>query len=225
LVDTREKYDHLLGIYLPIGITIAVLVFAAFIFLVIRYRRRPGNDGMPSQRPLSHWFDIAWAAIVAAIVGLLLYVSLSTEGDVDKVSADPGLEVDVTAFQWGWRFTYPASGVTVVGDNYNPPTLTVPTDTTVRFEVVSRDVIHSFWIPDLRFKKDAFPDRTNTFDPTFPAGTMEGRCAEFCGLRHANMLFNVQAVPPSEFESWLQLEQRKQNAHPPPPAPPPGGET
>jgi cytochrome c oxidase subunit 2 len=225
LVDTREKYDHLLGIYLPIGIAVAVLVFAVFLFALVRYRRRPGNDGMPSQKESSSWIDAIWAMIVAATVGVLLYFSLSTESDVDQVSADPGLQVNVTAYQWGWRFTYPATGVTEVGDNLSPPTLMVPTDTTVRFEVVSRDVIHSFWIPDLRFKKDVFPDRTNSFDLTFTAGAMQGRCAEFCGLHHANMLFGVQAMPPAEFESWLKLEQHRQQAHPPPPNPPPGGET
>ncbi len=84
------------------------------------------------------------------------------------------------------------------------PTLTVPTDTTVRFTLRSNDVIHAFWVPDVRFKRDAFPNRTTEFDLRFDeAGRHEGICAEFCGLDHTIMRFEVDALPPSDFARWL----------------------
>jgi cytochrome c oxidase subunit II len=211
VVSTREEYDHLASVYLPIGIAITVLVFSFFLFAVVRYRRR--GERMPEQENRRlHWLEAVWALSVAAIVGVLLTITFTTESDVDALADDPGLEVEVTAFQWGWRFDYPESGVTVLGDNLDPPTLMVPTDTTVRFEVVARDVIHAFWIPELRFKKDVFPDRVNEFDLVFDEGTATGRCAEFCGLRHANMLFGVEAVPQDEFDSWLERRRRAEQA-------------
>ncbi len=84
------------------------------------------------------------------------------------------------------------------------PTLTVPTDTTVRFTLRSNDVIHAFWVPDVRFKRDAFPNRTTEFDLRFDeTGRHEGICAEFCGLDHTIMRFEVDALPPAEFARWL----------------------
>jgi cytochrome c oxidase subunit 2 len=213
-VSTREEYDSLLGLYVPIAIAVAVLVCALFIFAAIRYRRR--DERLPSQASRLSRLEAVWALAVAAIVAILLTVTFTTESDVDALAEDPGLEVDVTAFQWGWRFTYRESGVTILGDNLDPPTLVVPSETTVRFNLVARDVIHAFWIPELRFKKDAFPDRVNEFDLVFDEEAMQGRCAEFCGLRHANMLFDVQPMPPEEFEAWLvekrRAEQRREEA-------------
>jgi len=114
----------------------------------------------------------------------------------------------VTAFQWGWRFTYVGEGVTVVGDDRRPPTLVVPTDTTVQFTVRSRDVIHAFWIPELRFKRDAFPERESTFDLVFDEEESTGRCAEFCGLAHGEMTFDVVGMQSADFRAWLRTQRR-----------------
>jgi cytochrome c oxidase subunit II len=127
---------------------------------------------------------------------------------VIEVSADPGAELDVTAFQWGWRFTYPDEDVTVVGDDRRPPTLVVPIDETVRFTLTSRDVIHSFWIPEVRFKRDAFPNRETTFDLSFEQDDMTGRCAEFCGLAHGEMTFDVVGMDRDDFDDWLRTQRR-----------------
>lgn len=207
LIDTREEFDDLLGLYLPIGIAVAGIVFALVLFAVLRYRRR--GDEMPRQREGLPLAEALYALVLAAIVVALLAATFTTEDRVDRISDHPGLEVDVTAFQWGWRFTYPGEAVTVVGDDRRPPTLVVPTDTTVRFTLESRDVIHSFWIPELRFKKDAFPERENTFDLTFEEEDAVGRCAEFCGLAHGEMTFDVLALAPPDFRDWLRTQRRE----------------
>ncbi len=112
----------------------------------------------------------------------------------------------MTAFQWGWRFTYPG-GASEVGDQRHPPTLVVPTNETVRFILHSHDVIHAFWVPSLRFKRDAFPKRTTSFDLDFD-GSTTGRCAEFCGLAHSEMTFDVLGLSPPKFEDWLRTKQK-----------------
>jgi cytochrome c oxidase subunit 2 len=205
LIDTREEYDDLLALYLPIGIAVAAIVFGLVFFAVIRYRRR--DDELPAQREGMPLIEGLYAVLLAGIVALLLSATFSTEDEVDAVPDAPGLDIDVTAFQWGWRFDYP-HGVSVVGDDVKPPTLTVPTDTAVRFTLESRDVIHSFWIPELRFKRDAFPERDNTFDLVFSGDETLGRCAEFCGLAHGEMTFGVNALPPAEFDDWLATQRR-----------------
>ncbi len=119
----------------------------------------------------------------------------------------PALTVQVTGFQWCWRFDYVGKGVTVTGTcaHGNDPVLVLPTGRTIRFEVTSEDVIHGFWVPYLRFKTYAMPDHVNTFEVKLDsAGTWPGRCAVFCGLYHAFMDFSVHAVSPSAFSNWLR---------------------
>jgi cytochrome c oxidase subunit II len=115
--------------------------------------------------------------------------------------------VQVTAARWNWRFTYPDYGVTVAGSQV--PTLVVPTGTDVVFTGTSQDVIHSFWVPEMRFKQDVFPDSTVSWHLSFPHPQMaiSGECGEFCGLLHASMRFFVNAVSPAQFRQWIRTHQ------------------
>jgi cytochrome c oxidase subunit 2 len=81
----------------------------------------------------------------------------------------------------------------------------VPQGEAVRFNLTSVDVIHGFWIPEVRFKRDVFPSTTQSVTLVFPrAGSFQGQCSQFCGLRHADMLFDVRVVAPSAFVSWAR---------------------
>jgi cytochrome c oxidase subunit 2 len=206
LIDTREEFQDLWGVYLPIGVAVAAIIFGLVVFSVLRYRRR--GDELPDGREGPPILEGMYALVLVGVVVFLLAMTFRTDDRVIEVSGDPGAEVDVTAFQWGWRFTYPGEGVTVVGDDKRPPTLVVPLDTTVQFTLRSRDVIHSFWIPEVRFKRDAFPERETTFDLSFDEEDMIGRCAEFCGLAHGEMTFDVVAMEQAEFSDWLRTQRR-----------------
>ena len=117
--------------------------------------------------------------------------------------------MDVTGLQWGWRFQYPESDVTVVGDAHHPPTLVLPAGRTIGFDLVSVDVIHSFYVPAFLDKRDVVPGEENRVDVTTTRpGRFSGLCAEFCGLDHARMGFTVDVVPPSEFEAWLVAQRQ-----------------
>ncbi len=202
MIDTRHEFDDLLRLYLPIALAVVAIVFATVLFCVVRFRRREGRE--PSRRHSLPVVEGVYALTLAAIAALLITVTFRTEARVDSVRGRPGLVVRVTAFQWGWRFDYPQRGVSLLGNDRSPPTLAVPTGTTVRFQLTSRDVIHSFWIPAERFKRDAFPHRTTRFDLVFDsAGSNAGRCAEFCGLHHADMTFDVLSLSPRRFDQWL----------------------
>jgi cytochrome c oxidase subunit 2 len=201
VVDTQVEIQDLFDAYLWIGVAVAAIVFGAVIFAAIRYRRRPGRE--PSRLSDHKTGELAYVALLALIAAGLLVATFRTEDQVDAVSGDPALRIDVIAFQWGWTWRY-QDGTTVSGTNDAPPTFAVPTGETIRFTLRSRDVIHAFWIPEQRFKRDAFPNRTTQFDLDFDrAGMNGGVCAEFCGLRHSQMSFNVLALSPSDFGSWL----------------------
>lgn len=203
----RDEFQDLFAIYAPIGAAVFAVVLLAYIVIVVRFRRRggaTGPEGEPPQ-PRDHWrWEVAYAAGLAVVAAVIITFSLRAADRVDALSADPGLTIDVAAFKWQWAFTYRDQGVRIVGVEGEYPTLTVPTDTTVRFSLKSNDVIHSFWVPAVRFKRDAFPNRTTEFDLTFDeAGRHEGICAEFCGLDHTIMRFEVDALAPDEFQRWL----------------------
>src|SRR3954447_25759217 len=201
MVDTLVEVQELFDAYLWIGVGVAVIVFGAVGFAAVRYRRRPGHE--PSRKSEAMRAELAYVGVLVLIAAGLLTATFTTEDKVDAVSGDPALRVDVTAFQWGWTWTYPG-GVTVTGNSDAPPTFAVPTGRTVQFTLSSRDVIHAFWIPDQRFKRDAFPNRSTRFDLDFDHPGMNGGvCAEFCGLRHSQMAFNVLAPPPADFATWL----------------------
>lgn len=201
MADTRVEVQDLFDAYLWIAVGVAVIVFGAVGFAMVRYRRRPGRE--PSGK--SEWMsgELVYAGILVLIVAGLVTATFSTEDKVDAVSPHPALRVDVTAFQWGWTWTYP-DGTSVTGNSDSPPTFAVPAGRTVQFTLRSRDVIHAFWVPEQRFKRDAFPNRTTSFDLDFDhTGMNGGVCAEFCGLRHSQMAFNVLALSPADFQSWL----------------------
>jgi cytochrome c oxidase subunit II len=208
LETNSQAFQGLFTLYMAIGIAVTVLVLGTIVYAVIRYRRRDGAKPheVRGMKPL----EAVWVAVVAVIVVVLIVSTFRTEDRVDAVSGDPAQTIHVLAFQWGWRFTYPGAGITTAGTGQRPPTLVVPSGETVRFELRSRDVIHSFWIPELRFKRDAFPNRVTDFDLVFDPGvTTTARCAEFCGLGHDRMDFQVVSMSPADFDRWLQGHERR----------------
>jgi cytochrome c oxidase subunit 2 len=141
-------------------------------------------------------------------VGFLIFVSFSANAAFFS-DPPPAMTVRVTAFQWCWRFQYPGQSVTITGQCAGGPvpTLVLPSGRPVRVQLTSADVIHSFWIPGLRFKMDIYPDHVNTFTFTLHQGSWLGRCAQLCGLYHDDMLFHVQAISPARFDRWLRAHR------------------
>ena len=204
MTDTRQEFHELFNeLYLPVTVAVGVIVATIVLVAAIRYRSRPGRE--PSRRSEAPLAESLYALVIAVVVGVLLWATFTAESKVDKVSSDPGLRIDVTAFKWQWRFDYAGEGVPpTIGTDRHHAVLVVPADTVVQFQLTSRDVIHALWIPAVKFKRDAFPKRTTTFDLVFDQpGAFPGRCAEFCGLEHAGMTLEVHVIPPADFQSWL----------------------
>jgi cytochrome c oxidase subunit II len=208
VTDTRDEFGDLLGLYDPVLIVIAAIIIAVVLFVLVRYRAREGRT--TSKRRDATIRESVYAITLAVIAAVLVAFTFRANDDETRLSKDPGLRLDVTAFKWQWRFDYFGQGVRpVIGTLGTPAHVVVPADTTIRITLTSRDVIHSLWIPEVRFKRDAFPKRSTEFDLVFDdEGRFTGRCAEFCGLRHADMLLFVDVRSPAAFRSWLT--QRRQ---------------
>jgi cytochrome c oxidase subunit 2 len=189
-------------LYLPVAAAVFTLIVAALAVVLVRYRARPERAARSTRDHYS--VDALVALALAAIVAVLVVVTLRTT-DAETALARPGFRVDAVAFQWGWQFSYPSRpGVVDRSAPGRPATLHVPAGTTVEVSLRTRDVVHAFWIPDLRFKRDAWPKKVARFDLRFPGGDMLaiGHCAQFCGLKHSDMVFHVQAMDRGRFAAW-----------------------
>ena len=183
--------------------TVGALVWGLIIWAAIRYRRR--NDDLPSQTPENIPLELLYTAVPLLVVLVLFGFTVVTQERVTALSDDPDVVVDVTAFQWSWTFGYPDEGVEVRSDGVSPPELAVPVGATVRFELDTVDVAHNFWVPELLTKRDILPDVENAIDVEIDeAGSWTGRCAEFCGLEHHDMLFTFTALQPEAYDAWLE---------------------
>ncbi len=192
MVDTRHQFGGLWHLYLWVMAVVVVVVTVATLVPFVAFRRRRRGEGPGARKHESRLGEPLYALGLVVVVVVFVAATFRTESRVDAVAAKPADVVQVTAFQWGWTFTH--DGRTVTGDDRHPPTLHLRSGETIRFAMTSRDVIHAFWIPSLRFKRDAFPKRETTFDLVFAQpGDYVGRCAEFCGLQHAGMDFVVRA--------------------------------
>lgn len=183
-----------------------VLVIGAMFYFMWKYRKRSDND---RTSPLTHngTLEFAWSAIPA--VFLMLFF-IWGELDFVKLSAPPAdaIEIRVTGQKWYWTIEYPGRSVastTTVEDGEIAPLLIVPKDKPVRLLMTSTDVIHSFYIPAFRVKKDVVPGRyTTMWFTAIEEGTFPIFCTEYCGDEHSSMLAVVKVVPAEEYEEAVR---------------------
>ncbi len=201
---------HLWQGFLVTAVFVAVITFGVLFYAVIRFRRR--GDIIPRQSHSNMKWELIYTIVPVLIVIGLFAATFVSENQIDAVSSHPALRVTVVGFQWGWKFEYPG-GVTVIPKGSVYPTLELPEGETTTIKLVSTDVVHGFYIPAFNFSRYALPGVTNYFDftPT-KTGQYPGKCSQFCGLYHAEMLFNVNVVSPSQFSSWLTSQQQKVTA-------------
>lgn len=182
-----------------------VLVTMAAVMLVSWRKRRRGAPA--ARREHLRVLEAAYGLALAVMAASLVVVSFSANGqDFPRQDPKPAMRVQVTAFQWCWRFRYVGQPVTVIGScaDGDYPVLVLPAGLPVEIDLTSVDVVHAFWVPYLDYKMDAFPGHVDRFTVTLPRqGRWIGRCAQLCGLYHYEMDFYLQVVPPAQFGRWL----------------------
>jgi cytochrome c oxidase subunit 2 len=173
-----------------------VIVEGTLIYSIIRFGREPGDesDGPPIHGNTA--LEVIWTVIPSAVVVFLAIYSYQVLNRIDRLQPD-ALDVEVRAMQYAWQFYYPDAGIT-------SNELHIPLNRQVRLKMRSNDVIHSFWVPKFRIKKDVLPDRVTEalLTPT-ELGTYPIVCAELCGASHALMRSNVVVQSAVDFQNWL----------------------
>lgn len=176
------------------------LIIVPLAYSLIRFRQKPGDESFGAYITGSTPIELVWTLIPLIVVLVLAYLGAWSLGDTLRV--DPNaMEIEVTAFQWAWRFYYP---------DYNITTneLYLPVDNQVLLKMESPDVIHSFWVPEFRVKQDVVPGLTTEvrITPTV-IGDYTVRCAELCGTKHAYMTSPVVVVIEEDFQTWVGEQQ------------------
>ncbi|MEU4216388.1 cytochrome c oxidase subunit II [Actinoplanes sp. NPDC026623] len=192
------------------ALVVGFFVWGLIFWCMIRYRKR--GDKLPVQTRFNMPLEILYTVTPVLIVAVLFYYTAIVQTNVDKLSAKPDMTVEVVAFKWNWQFNYrdaPGADAKTVASTLGSsdviPLLVLPTGKKIRFEETSKDVIHSFWVPEMLFKRDVFPGNVrNTFEVTLDKeGRYVGRCAELCGTYHAFMQFELVVVSPEKYEKFL----------------------
>lgn len=204
ITEQGRAVDRLWTPTLAAAFAVGAFVWIAAVVSIIRYRRR--NDTLPTQVGEHIPIEIAYTIVPIIIVVVLFFVGAAATTQVEEKVADPDVVVDVEGFQWSWQFTYVEEDVLVSGDGAGTdgPELVLPVGLTTRLNLVTEDVAHSFWVPEFLTKRDLIPGVENEIDVTpTETGTYRGRCAEYCGLDHWRMYFQVRIVSVEEFEAWV----------------------
>jgi len=171
-----------------------LLIVALMLVFVVLYRRRPGIEQKKAPAH-STALEVTWTIIPLLVVIYIFYSGFTGYLEMRTVPRD-AYEIQVTARQYNWTFTYP--------NGYESPNLHMPAGEPVMLLMKSEDVIHSLWVPDFRVKMDLVPGHyTRTWFEAPEPGVHDLVCTEYCGTGHSAMLATVVVQPPSEFRAWL----------------------
>ena len=177
---------------------VLLTVWILLTFVVVRFRKRPESEASQTKGNLR--IEIIWTLIPAIIVIVLFVLTVRTTQQI--VTPDPGAQFTSVGHQWWWEFDFSKLGFKTANEVY------VPQNHEVSIDLLSTDVIHSFWVPQMGGKVDMIPGHVNhiRFVP-LTTGTYLGECAEFCGAQHGKMRFLFVVVPPAQYTAWVRNQQ------------------
>ncbi len=191
-----SEVDALFSFVFIASILFFVLVIGGALYFIIRYRRRKG-DGYTPDYSHNTKLEVVWTVIPTILVFVIFFWSFKTYLKM-QVAPKDAIQIKATGQKWFWQFDYP-EGASSTGE------LIVPRGKPVQVLLSSRDVIHSFYVPNFRVKMDALPNRyTMAWFEATETGEYDLFCAEYCGTGHSKMLAKVRVVEPEEYQQWLQ---------------------
>jgi cytochrome c oxidase subunit II len=191
--------DGLFTIHFYAIIILFALIVGLMVFSMVVFRRKPGDTSDAAHIEGSTSLEVIWTVVPLIAVFIIAFIGADVLGAVERPEPRP-LEVRVVSSQWAWSFEYPDYGII-------SPELVLPVDRQALLLLSSRDVIHSFWVPEFRVKQDALPGGEEMVRPLRITPTQTGNykvlCAELCGLGHAEMWADVRIVTQDEFDEWV----------------------
>ncbi len=189
-------------IYYITGATF-ILVSVLMVLFLVMYRHKEGRRATYSHGNTT--LEIVWTIIPAAILVVLSFMSVSTWAKVKRFAPDSDFEIQVTAKQFNWEIAYPGPDkkLGTADDVQFENDIHVPVNKVIRVHLGSKDVIHSFFLPNLRLRQDAVPGRTVLvwFEVTKP-GKYEIACSQLCGFGHSGMIGWLYADAPENYAKW-----------------------
>lgn len=198
LFTTTQKVDTVFILIFAVTLFFLAVVTLVMIYFVYRYNRK--RHPLPEPSP-SHnfWLEFIWTAIPTLLFIAMFYYGWTGYLALRQVP-DDAIPVKAIGRMWTWTFEY-ANGKT-------SDKLVVPVGKAVKVEIISRDVLHSFYVPAFRVKRDAVPGMSSHAWFRVPGpGSYDIFCAEFCGVGHSSMLSTVEAVPEAEFQQWYREKE------------------
>lgn len=207
------------------ALAVGVIVWGLTIWVVVRYRRRKNDTGLPPQLRYNVPMEIMYTLVPLFMVGVLFFYTARDQQEIESKYKDPQTNIEVVGKRWAWDFNYTdadvystskqvemQAGLSEAQVEAEIPVLYLPVGKTTELTLHSRDVIHSFYVPAFSYKKDMIPGRTNTMSFTPEReGVYAGRCAELCGEYHSAMLFKVAVVSQAKYDQQMAaLRQRGQ---------------
>jgi cytochrome c oxidase subunit 2 len=214
------------------ALIVGVFVWGLIFWCCIRYRKK--NDELPRQTKYNLPIELVYSLSPFIIIAALFYRTVVVEDNVNALTKNPDVLIQVDAFKWNWQFEYlethgqkniyaaeKGTALSTVGSDDEIPVLVLPKGQTVQIIEHSEDVIHSFWVPEFLFKRDVIPygpdhaNEDNRFQFTATQdGSYVGRCAELCGTYHSQMNFEVRIVEPDVYTKYLAALQKAGPANP-----------
>ncbi len=209
-----DRAPHMGQLWIGAWVACAVIgvLVAGLIFYAMYKFRRSENNQIPRQVRYHVPLEVLYTIVPFLIVIVLFFFTVKAENRVLAKEAAPQHTIHVVGQKWSWTFNYLEKNNTAIGETAHEigtiekiPDLYLPYGESVRFNITSADVNHSFWVPAFYFKVDAIPGHPNSFDLTpTKMGTFDGKCAELCGTYHAAMLFNVHVVSVEEYNAKVK---------------------
>lgn len=202
------------------AMTTGLIVWGLIFFAIWRFRRRDDAE-VPVQTRYNLPLEVFYTIAPILMVVVFFYQTVRVQDEMVTIEPDPDVTVEVVGYQWSWGFNHgvgeqnsepdPDEGefaydeyVYTTGTVREIPTLVLPVDQTVQFNLYSPDVIHSFGVPAFLTRMDVIPGRVNQLQVTPTVeGDYAGKCVEFCGVSHSRMLFNVKVVSESEYDDYV----------------------
>jgi cytochrome c oxidase subunit 2 len=218
-LDPKAQEVH--GLWFTIlwlAIPVFVFVWGMLAIVIVRFRRRRGDESEPVQNPGSRGPLVTFFAAPLAIIVLLLGFGEVTVNRVDAIAPHPAERLVVTGSQWQWSARYLKEGLSVSGksasenSNGKPLTIALPLGRPVQVTLDSTDVMHGFFVRGMLYMKNALPGHPNVFSftPT-RAGTYLGQCTQFCGLWHSKMRLVLKVLPQAKFQAWVNQQKQAQS--------------
>lgn len=189
------QYDYLFWFFMLVAGAAGVVTFAVGAYFVVRYRRGTGRYVKPNGHDHT-WIEVAWSMPVLFVVAILFVWGARLYVDAYTYPED-ATEIFVTGKQWMWKVQHP-NGKREINE------LHLPVDTPIKLTMTSEDVIHSFYIPAFRTKRDVLPGRYTQlwFEPT-KEGEYHLFCAEYCGTEHSRMVGKIYVMRQDDYQEWI----------------------